>query len=116
MRGGARADSLMARSMEPTRVRIRMFHMGPVTWQDETRWRAALGRLGMEGVRTRLAQLTSLDHSEMVEIDGVMPSPPRRFVETWLRRQEQKKRRFWVMAFLAFLAAIVAAISVIGRW
>ena len=95
--------------MEPTQMRIRMFHMGPVTSQDEVRWRAALARLGTEGAHARLAQLTSFDQSELVQIDDVMPWPPRRFVETWLRRQEQKKRRLWIMVFLAFVAAIVAA-------
>ena len=102
MRREARAESLTVRSMESSRMRLRMFYMGPVTPQDEIRWRTALGRLGTQRVIARLAQLTSLDQTEMVE--------------TWLRRKKQKKRRFCIVAVLAFAAIVATIPAMIGWW
>jgi hypothetical protein len=44
-----------------------------VTAQDEARWRTALDRLGIEGVRARLSGTTSFEGDEMVAVDDVPP-------------------------------------------
>jgi hypothetical protein len=98
--------------------------VGTITAQDEARWRAALDQLGPKGVGTRLAELTSFDPNEMVEIGELMPMPSRQFVETWLHRRElgQRRvdtRRFWIMLLLealAAVAALIAAIPTIQTW
>jgi hypothetical protein len=101
-------------------IRLMTMFIGRVTPQDEARWRAALNRLGPEGVRARLAQLTSFDADEMVEIGDFMPLPSRQFVEAWLHRKDRTKRRinaFMVLATLiATVAAVVAAFPIIKTW
>jgi hypothetical protein len=79
--------------MPGDQMQLMTMFIGRVTPQDEARWRAALNRLGPEGVRARLAQLTSFDADEMVEIGDFMPLPSRQFVEAWLHRKDRTKRR-----------------------
>jgi hypothetical protein len=106
--------------MPGDQMQLMTMFIGRVTPQDEARWRAALNRLGPEGVRARLAQLTSFDADEMVEIGDFMPLPSRQFVEAWLHRKDRTKRRinaFMVLATLiATVAAVIAATPIIKAW
>jgi hypothetical protein len=110
--------------MPGDQMQLMTMFIGRLTPEDEARWRAALNRLGPDGVRARLARTTSFGPDEMVEIGELMPLPTRQFVEAWLHRNERRQRRIdtWrfritmLLALVAAVAAVIAATPIIKAW
>jgi hypothetical protein len=110
--------------MPGDQMQLMTMFIGRLTPGDEARWRAALKKLGPDGVRARLARLTSFDPDEMVEIGELMPLPSRQFVEAWLHLDERRQRRIdtWrfritvLLALVAAVASVIAAIPIIKAW
>ena len=79
---------------------------------DERRWRKALHKLGMVGVRRHLQHSAADDAARSERPADSSSPPPRQFVDAWYREAQQriqraKNLRSYVLAILAL--AIVAA-------